>query len=371
MKRPIGSRSTQGTFLLLGAIALGLSSSGCDRGADTSGGDETGLTEVRSELAASCTSSTVKVVDLHADFRDIWKGTETAATGKQADPTVKVGIDFNTTVVPAQVTAQFVPVNTDGSCGPTVAATLASSLTASQVWGTVTTDSVRAPVPSALNVRDGITGIVSAAGAIAAGGDVVLSGMSVNGTAHQPVGLIAGGKVVVSSGSVYGNVTYGVASTIPQTVSVSGTKTLQPFTPAAAFQELASLSVLLGEETATGTATITNGTLQMTGTNAALNVFQVSADTLSQASTVLLTVPANAATVVNVTGSMTVSLQNKGFSVQGATGATLLWNIKSAAFVQISGMSLQGSILAPRSLVTFDSGSINGRRMACRSRRRT
>ena len=176
------------------------------------------------------------------------------------------------------MTAQFVPVKTDGTCGPTVPATLASSLTASQVWGTVTTDSARAPVPSAFNVlvRDGITGIVSAAGAVAAGGDVALSSMTVNGTAHQPVGLIAGGKVTVSNGSVvYGNLTYGVASTIPQTVSVTGTKTLQPFVTTAAFESLSSLSVLLAEETPTGTATTSNGTLQMTGSNSTLNVFHI------------------------------------------------------------------------------------------------
>ena len=359
IKRAKGSRSNQGAVLLVGAIALALSGWSCTGGGE--GADESATTQVRSELG-TCTSSTVKVVDLQADFRDIWKGRETADTGKQSDPTLKVGVAFNTTVVPAQVTAQFVPVKTDGTCGPTVSATLASSLTASQAWGTVTTNVARAPLPSAFNalVRDGITGIVSAGGPIAAGGDVVLSSMTVNGTARQPVGLIAGGKVVVSSGSVFGNVTYGVASTIPQTVSVSGTKTLQPFATTAAFQDLTSLSVLLAELAPTGTATTSNGTLQMTGNKTTLNVFQVSADALSLASTVLLNVPASSATLVNVTGNMSVSVLNKGISVQGATAATLLWNIPSAAFVRIAGVSLPGSILAPRSLVTFESGSLNG-----------
>ena len=69
---------------------------------------------------ASCASSTVKVVDLHADFSDIWKGRETADTRKQTDPRPSVGVDFNTTVVPTQVTASFVPVTTDGGGGPIV-----------------------------------------------------------------------------------------------------------------------------------------------------------------------------------------------------------------------------------------------------------
>ena len=77
--------------------------------------------------------------------------------------------------------------------------------------------------------------------------------------------------------------TYGVASTIPGSISVTGTKSLKPFSATAAFQDLASLSVLLAQETANGTAKVTNGTLQLTGTKTTLNVFQISADMLAQA----------------------------------------------------------------------------------------
>ncbi len=346
--------------LLLLGTAWTTTSGGCGRGTDTSGAGE--VTETRSDLTAACTSSSITVLDLQADFRDIWKGTETPDTGKQTDPIPTVGVDFSSTVQPSQVAAQFVPVNTDGTCGPTVPASSGSSVVASAVWGTATSDSARAPNPSAFNVfvRDTISGIVSAGGAVAAGGDVTLSSMAINGTVHQPVGLISGGKVTTTSGSISGNVTYGVQSTFPQTVTVSGTKSLSSFSTTAAFQDLASLSALLADETPNGTTTSANGNLQLTGSNAALNTFQVSADTLSQASFVQITVPANAAAIVNVTGNMSLTLQNKGLSLQGATAATLLWNIPAAAFVQISGISLQGSILAPRSLVTFDSGSLSG-----------
>jgi choice-of-anchor A domain-containing protein len=316
----------------------------------------------QSAVTAACGSSSVKVVDLHADFRDIWKGTETTDTGKQADPNLKVGVDFNTTVQPPLVKAQFVPVGNDAHCGGTVQATLSASVVAPSVWGTATSDVGRAPIPSTFSVlvKDTINGIVSAGGAIAAGGDVTLSSMSINGTAHQPVGLIGGGRVNLSNGSISGDVTYGVASTIPGTVTITGQKSLKTFDTRAAFQSLASLSSLLAEETTNATVTASNGSLQMTGTRTGMNVFQVSADALAQSSSVQITVPSGAGALVNITGNATVSLQNKGVSLQGATAAALLWNIPRAAFVQISSIGLQGSVLAPRALVNFDSGSVNG-----------
>lgn len=45
---------------------------------------------VSSAYGPACTSNDIQIVDLHADFRDIWAGRETAETGKQADPNVPV-----------------------------------------------------------------------------------------------------------------------------------------------------------------------------------------------------------------------------------------------------------------------------------------
>jgi choice-of-anchor A domain-containing protein len=311
--------------------------------------------------SVKCTSNDVQVVDLHSDFRDIWAGRETADTGKQADPNVAVVVDFSTTIDPARVTAQFVPVVTDGSCGGTIASTASGSVVPPTVWGTASSDSTRPSVPAPYNVlaRRSISGVVSAAGPLAAGGDVTLSSFSVNSGTTQSVGLIAGGKITLASGSVKGNVTYGTASTFPQTVSISGTKTKLSFDVEAAFQNLAALATLLNEAPATGSSVSSNGNLQLTGKISGVNVFQISADTLKQASSVQITVPSGAGVLVNVSGG-NVSIQNKGFSLQGATAAGVLWNLPDAQFVQVSSVGLQGSVLAPNAWMSFDSASLNG-----------
>jgi hypothetical protein len=86
--------------LLLAAIA----------GACSSPSEHGESTEQSASALVTCTAHDIRVVDLHADFRDIWAGRETVETGKQSDPLAPVVADFGATVVPAQVSAVFVPV---------------------------------------------------------------------------------------------------------------------------------------------------------------------------------------------------------------------------------------------------------------------
>jgi choice-of-anchor A domain-containing protein len=313
------------------------------------------------EALVTCTAHGLRVVDLHADFRDIWAGRESAEAGKQAEPLAPVVVDFSATVVPSQVIAEFVPVVTDGSCGTAVPATILGSVLPGGVWGSSSSTSGRpvTPRPYDLFVRESISGVVSSGGAIAAGGDITLTSFGVNGTTRQPVGLIAGGKVVLSNGSVQGNLTYGVASTIPGTVTVTGTKTLQSFNVASAFDNLEVLSALLAAQPATGTAQLSSGTLRLTGTTSGANVFQVSAETLSQTSSITITVPTGAGAIVNLTGP-NVALENKSLVLQGATATSLLWNVPEAGFVRVSSMGLLGSVFAPGARLTFESASLSG-----------
>jgi choice-of-anchor A domain-containing protein len=316
---------------------------------------------VLSAYGPACRSNDIQIVDLHADLRDIWAGRETPETGKQADPNVPVVVDFSTTVDPARVAAQFVPVVNDRKCGSAVAATVIGSVVAPTVWGTMSSDSARPSVPAPYNLlaHNSISGVVSTAGPLAAGGDVTLSSFSVNSGTARPAGIIAGGKVTLASGSVKGNVTYGTASTIPQTASISGTKSQVPFDLETAFQDLETLARLLNEAPATGSSTTNSGDLQLTGKRSGLNLFQVSADTLKQAASVQITVPSGAGALVNVSGAL-VSIQNKGISLHGATPARVLWNLPEARLVQVSSTSLLGSVLAPGAWLSFESGNING-----------
>lgn len=346
----MAQRALVGILLLIGAAAACSSSS------------DVGDSIVQSHaLLTACTAPAIQIADLHADFKDIWAGRETTDTGKQADPNPRVTVDFSTSVDPSRVAAQFAPVATDGSCGATVAATQSSSVIGTSVWGSTASDSARPAAPGPYNVmaRESISGVVSSAGAIAAGGDITLSGVSVNGTVRQPVGIIAGGKVVLANGSVQGNVTFGSPSTIPNTVSVSGTKTQQAFSVGDAFDNLEALSGLLAEEAPTGTVQTSNGTLLLNGTRTGLNVFAVSADAIQSASSLQITVPSGAGVLVNVTGP-SVTFESKGVTLQGVASSGLLWNLSGSSFVRVASIGLSGSVFAPAARVTFESGSITG-----------
>lgn len=122
----------------------------------------------------ACRSNDVQIVDLHSDFRDIWAGRETLETGKQAEPEAPVVIDFNTTVDPARVTAQFVPADTNKPCGSAIAATVFGSFVAPNIWGKATSNSARPSVPAPYNLfaRKSVSGAINAQGALAAGGEV-------------------------------------------------------------------------------------------------------------------------------------------------------------------------------------------------------
>jgi choice-of-anchor A domain-containing protein len=170
---------------------------------------------------------------------------------------------------------------------------------------------------------------------------------------------VAGGEVTLANGSISGDVTYGVPSTIPQTVTVSGRKSQQPFDVEDAFLGLAEVASSFASAATTGTTQSTNGTVVLTGTNAALNVFRVAASVLRQTTSIQIKVPNGAGAVIDVTGA-NVQLQNMGISVQGATPATLLWNFAHADTLSISSVSLTGAVLAPLARLSFDSGSING-----------
>ena len=119
-----------------------------------------------------------------------------------------------------------------------------------------------------------------------------------------------------SNGSIAGDLTYGVASTVPGTVTVTGNKSLLAYDVAASFKNLESLSTLLGGMAATGTVTSSGGTLTLKGTSTGLNVFQISADALKQATSIAITVPASAAAIFNVTGA-SVDISNKGVTLTG------------------------------------------------------
>jgi choice-of-anchor A domain-containing protein len=113
------------------------------------------------------------------------------------------------------------------------------------------------------------------------------------------------------------------------------------------------------------------GTLQFVGTNANLNTFVVQAADFNSANGIQIDAPTGSTVVINVAG-LNVNFQNLGINFTNlngdATGATdkthVVYNFYQAQTLGISGISVQGSVLAPLANVTFSNGNIEGNLVA-------
>ncbi len=177
-----------------------------------------------------------------------------------------------------------------------------------------------------------------------------------NGTRDD---LIVGGSLNYNTGQVFaGNAVYGVTASVSNLGLPSGS--LLQGSPLNVGAECADL-VLLSDDLCTlpGVNVIGGGTLQMSGIGLGVNVFYVSAANLGAANTVQISAPPGATVVINVTGSP-AQMQHLGIMISGTDRQHVLWNFCDAVQLNISGIAVEGSILAPSTDVAFNSGQING-----------
>ena len=123
-----------------------------------------------------------------------------------------------------------------------------------------------------------------------------------------------------------------------------------------------NLSSNLAALTANGNTSglLAGNTLDFTGTSHGLNVFDVSASTLSGSQTINISAPIGSTVLINVTGSSTVNFQNGSVNETGVSAASVLYNIASSSVDLIGSKDPKGSILAPNAGVTGGYGSMTG-----------
>jgi choice-of-anchor A domain-containing protein len=123
-------------------------------------------------------------------------------------------------------------------------------------------------------------------------------------------------------------------------------------------QKMLDDSASLAAQTPNGSvASAPSGGVLLTGTKTGLNVFEVAASAITG---LTIQIPAGSTALINVTGT-TVSLQN--FQVQlkgGASADHIFYNMPQATQLNVSGISVLGSILAPKATLLFNNGNING-----------
>ena len=203
-------------------------------------------------------------------------------------------------------------------------------------------------------------------GRAAAGRDVRLRsfGVSVGLSASaQRLDLIAGRDLDVNNARANGSVRYGRTAvdgriTVPSGATVA--KGDPPFGFAGAAGTLAELSAEWADLEQTGTATLQPwGELQLRGTRAGVNVFDLTSTQLLAARNTTIGVPVGATALVNVSGSAYSTAQAGAYGA-GTGGVQALWNFPLATSVQISGLNWYGTVLAPAATVTAANAQIYG-----------
>ena len=200
-------------------------------------------------------------------------------------------------------------------------------------------------------------------GKLLAGGRVTLVNYSVGQSltgATQDV-LVSGNSVYFVAGAVYGNLVAANGITSQNIVYENG-GSAEAYRPGVnqtirdQFAFAAPLSSSLRGRAANGTTAFNSGTLTLTGTNTALNVFTVQASSLINVSNFHMNVPAGSTAVLNIRGaSATIANATNNFDP-----TRTIWNFSEATSLNISGIALNGSILAPSAAITANNGLLNG-----------
>jgi choice-of-anchor A domain-containing protein len=180
-----------------------------------------------------------------------------------------------------------------------------------------------------------------------------------NGTRDD---LIVGHDLRYQYGQVFnGNIVYGNDEHLDSIGIPNGTDRKQSGVVdfAAAEADLKHTSAVLGAEGPNGHTTMRYGNLLLRGTHPELDIFTVTPDQLANAHSIRVIVPNNSTVLINVPGD-SASIQNLGLRLRGIGGSHLLWNFYEANTLNISGVGLQGSFLAPDASLEFNNGVIKG-----------
>ncbi|AIQ49675.1 hypothetical protein R70723_30195 [Paenibacillus sp. FSL R7-0273] len=220
---------------------------------------------------------------------------------------------------------------------------------------------------NAFVIRDSLFSNLNMQGRLAGGGTVDLrprnGGISVNSSNinNKEPAVIAGGDFYFDNGSVNGKIIYGGSLPAQVTGTHSGISKGNPIKFDMAESYLLKLSDQLKALTATNA--VFDGGLKLKGTNNTLNVFKVKGSELSKTWGFDINVPSTSTVVINVDGA-SVSMQNFGFTLNGLNEEKVIFNFIDEGELTINSVGVMGSILAPKTTVTFSNGQVTGNLIA-------
>lgn len=209
----------------------------------------------------------------------------------------------------------------------------------------------------------------STQGQVAVGGDARFNNVTIGGTIdksniHGDNLLIVGGKLSGSQAVLtgFGDAQYGSSSIkhIYYKGGGSGVQKADPsfFTEAETY--LKETSKFLAGLDANGETGFAWGGITLSGTDAALNVFNLAGDVLAKASSFTIDAPSASTVIVNIDGDAD-SMKNLGFTLKnGIDASQILYNFWQASSLSVTNIGVEGTVLAPLAAMNFNNGKLNG-----------
>ncbi len=228
-------------------------------------------------------------------------------------------------------------------------------------------------------VRGDMTLKADVGGRTAVGGNATFQNFAIgsgdngsNGAALAPdaarYDLVVGGVASLANGSIVKGSAYaGSASVTSVGFATAGasmhTGGLAPVDIVNMLSDAEALSQGLTGLASNGTANAQWGGLTLTGSDSALNVFDLTTAMLSGLHSVNIIVPTTSTVLFNVTGDA-LAMQHMGINVNGAQDNAmsnqLLWNFQELTSLTLNGLGWRGSILAPWATMHLANGNVNG-----------
>ncbi|MCW1916070.1 choice-of-anchor A family protein [Luteolibacter sp. GHJ8] len=216
-----------------------------------------------------------------------------------------------------------------------------------------------------------------AEGRVAVAGNATLNGYGVGSSfSSSPSSagnsLVVGGNLVMNGEVQYGNLVHGGTLSggfgVPRGSITHGSAV--DFNTTNSY--LLNASSYWGGLASTGnTAVQAWGGIYLSGSNSDLNIFTLSGAALASTNTLAIDAPSGSTVLVNVTGDYSRMFQ-MGFSFwdinndgRGTVSRqNVIYNFVDATSLDLGGVGIQGSILAPRATVNFNNGNIDGNLIA-------
>jgi len=203
----------------------------------------------------------------------------------------------------------------------------------------------------------------NSSGAAAIGGNATLSNYSLGSQlpSSSNYSLVVDGNLTFSGGTVSkGSLLVGGTANLSGVNIAKGSLAYgEAIDFNAAKNSYGNLSDSLASSLANGAYTLNYGNLVFTGTDAGLNSFTIQAADFNSANNITINAPTGSTVVINVGGSL-VNFTNRGVNVNGISGSNVLYNFYDATSLNLAGITVLGSILAPDAHVSFSNGNMNG-----------